>query len=94
MALLTTKQVSGFCEKLKITDMKDFQYIDELEALSQEYSQQLIDFNTYRQRRKILLDEIDREQNGMLIINIEDGAGKLSVLSRAMAFIKSEIQKR
>lgn len=47
--------------------MSDSSYSEQIQGLSDDYYNSRIELDEYRLRRKVLLDELDREINGVII---------------------------
>jgi hypothetical protein len=70
--------------------MNSESYSEMLRQLSKEYYQSHIGFAEYREQRKVILDAIDTEYNGVSgepSVNDSDDA---SLLSKALGFFKKD----
>lgn len=67
--------------------MSNSSYSEQLQGLSDDYYNCRIDLGEYRARRKALLDELDREINGVLIDD-PDTSDEDSLLGKVVGFIK------
>ncbi|MDH5180997.1 MAG: hypothetical protein OEZ39_13050 [Gammaproteobacteria bacterium] len=67
--------------------MSNFSYAEQLQGLSDDYYNCRIELDEYRTRRKMLLDELDREINGVIIEAPESSSGE-RLLDRVVGFIR------
>lgn len=64
--------------------MSNSSYSEQLQGLSDDYYNCRIELAEYRAKRKILLDELDRELNGVIINEPESD----TLLGKMVGFIK------
>ena len=75
--------------------MSDLSYSSMLRELSKDYFQNHIDFAEYRERRKVILDDIEAEVNGRSQQElIEQSGHDSSIFMKTIAFFKnSDVDK-
>lgn len=73
--------------------MSDSSYSEQIQGLSDDYYNSRINLDEYRARRKVLLDELDKEINGVRIDESEDD-GEDGLLGRVVGFIKNSTAEK
>jgi hypothetical protein len=68
--------------------MNENNYSSMLRALSKEYYQNHISFTEYRERRTVILEDIDAEYNGYHPEQESSDSGGSSILSKAVDLFK------
>lgn len=67
--------------------MSNSSYSEQIQGLSDDYYNCRLELDEYRARRKSLLDELDRELNGVMIQD-EQLSAEDSLLGKVVGFIK------
>ena len=70
--------------------MTDFIYSDAIRELADDYYNQRLTLEEYREQRKTLLDKIDEEYNGIVIVTEEDNQQDSGLFSKAVAFFSNK----